>query len=573
MRKLLIFVLAVSSMAQQPIRVSTRLVQVIVVARDKHGVVVDLSKSDFEILDKGKPRQIATFSVAHASSRVAGTARQPGVFTNKLSAASESPTAATVVLFDFLNTGLTDIAYAREEILRFLKSTNSVNPVAVYILGNSLRIVQDFTEDHERLIRSMEKLPSQNSTLFNNSTNLDLPSLNPNASDPVTNGSFSNPTVVDSPSVNLMAVLNEPLQLYSLQRRVAMTLAALEAISNRLSGVPGRKNLIWVSGGFPLALAFDGGGLNGVPRPGGAAALGANSANAGTITFAAEMLRAAVAIDRANVAVYPVDARGLRVGGSIRMVNQPPYNQAAIGRSSRIPEPEDFSDGREVDTMRLLASWTGGKAFVDSNNIRGAVMQATEDSEVTYSLGFYAEEKELDGKYHELKVKVARKGIDLRHRQGYFATKLPDLASPTVVETLRNELSSPVDATGIGLTAGFQANPGQNGSYLMTITVDVRNLVLEERNSKWVGGVSFMVVQQEPSGNVLDTTASSITLNITEEDRLKLMQSGVTVSFAIQPAPGLSQIRVAVVDQGSGNVGSLRVTPTLQVSQNSASGK
>lgn len=77
----------------------------------------------------------------------------------------------------------------------------------------------------------------------------------------------------------------------------AVTLYAMRAIANRMARVPGRKNLIWISSGFPLSLAFDGGGLAGSGQS--------------LAAYAGPMKDAAMAIDRANVAVYPVVARGL----------------------------------------------------------------------------------------------------------------------------------------------------------------------------------------------------------------------------------------------------------------------
>ena len=122
MRKLLLFTLAAAAVAQTPLQVTTRLVQVAVVVRDKHGAVADLTKSDFEILDKGKSRQIAAFSVARASDRVLRTALPPNTFSNRLDRQSESPVAATVLLFDSLNTKFKDQADAHRQDLIFLKS-------------------------------------------------------------------------------------------------------------------------------------------------------------------------------------------------------------------------------------------------------------------------------------------------------------------------------------------------------------------------------------------------------------------------------------------------------------------
>src|SRR5665213_167298 len=208
--------------------------------------------------------------------------------------------------------------------------------------------------------------------------------------------------------------------------------------------------------------------------------------------------------------------------------------------------------------MQLLADWTGGKAFYNSNDIRGAVKQATEDAEVTYTLGFYAEEKDLDGSYHELKVKVARKGTDTRYRKGYFAIPLTAADSS---EILKNALTSPADATALGLTASLTPDAAHTGSYILALGMDMQNLSLAAKNSRWADMLNFVIAQQATTGAVLDAVQNSIKIDVTDENRDKLLKEGLTLKVAITPAPGLSQIRVAVMDQATGNVGSLRIVP------------
>ena len=157
MQKLLPFALAAAAVAQAPIQVTTRLVQVAVVVRDKHGAVADLTKGDFEILDKGKSRQIATFSVARASDRVPRASLPPNTFSNRLDRQSESPIAATVLLFDSLNTQFKDQADARRQVLTFLKALDPETPIAIYALGNNLRIIHDFTQNQASLTRALER--------------------------------------------------------------------------------------------------------------------------------------------------------------------------------------------------------------------------------------------------------------------------------------------------------------------------------------------------------------------------------------------------------------------------------
>ena len=541
MRKLLVFTLTAVALAQAPIQITTRLVQVAVVVRDKRGAVADLTKGDFEILDKGKSRQIATFSVARASDRVARASLPPNTFSNRLDQQSESPVAATVLLFDSLNTKFKDQADARRQVLAFLKVLDPASPIAIYALGNNLRILHDFTQDQASLTRALER--------YRNSTSTQLANSQPEPTADILQSPAlpgpPNPNLPDN--VDLVSQILEPLQEYSIDRRVAITLSAMHAIANRMAGVPGRKNLIWISSAFPLNLGFDRSGLSG----------GGQRLN----TYAGPMKDAAQAIDHANVAVYPVDARGLLVSNAVRTEMPALRNQTGLGQTSNMPTPEDMAGTREIETMQLLADWTGGKAFYNSNDIHGAVKQATEDAEVTYTLGFYAEEKDLDGSYRELKVKVARKGTDVRYRKGYFATPLTAVDSQPAGEILKNALYGPADATGLGLTASLTPDAAHAGSFILALGMDMQNLSLAAKNNRWADMLNFVIAQQAASGAVLDAVQNSIKIDVTDENRDRLLKEGLTLKVAITPAPGLGQIRVAVMDQATGNVGSLRITP------------
>ncbi len=540
-RKLLLFTLAAAAVAQAPIQVTTRLVQVAVVVRDKHGAVADLTKGDFEILDKGKSRQIANFSVARASDRVTRAPLPANTFSNRLDRQSESPVAATVLLFDSLNTKFKDQADARRQVLTFLKALDPETPIAIYALGNNLRILHDFTQDQASLTRALERYRNSTSTTLANSQG------DAEAASAV-NLTAPGPAALPTPdTADLVSQILEPLQDYSVDRRVAITLSAMDVIASRMAGVPGRKNLIWISGAFPLSVGFDRGGLSGAGQRLG--------------TYSGPMKDAAEAIDRANVAVYPVDARGLLVSNAVRTDMPALRNQTGLGQATNMPTPEYMAGNREIETMQLLADWTGGKAFYNSNDIRGAVKQATEDAEVTYNLGFYADEKDLDGSYHELKVKVARKGTDTRYRKGYFATPLTAVDSPPASAILKNAVFSPADATALGLTASLTPDPAHAGSFILALGMDMQNLSLAAKNNHWADMLNFVIVQQADAGLVLDAVQNSIKIDVTDENRDKLLKEGLTLKVAITPAPGLSQIRVAVMDQATGNIGSLRIVP------------
>ena len=515
--------------------------QVVVIARDKRGPIADLTKGDFEILDRGKPRQIATFNVARANDRIQRAELPPNTFSNRPD--RDSPVTATVVLFDRLNTSFKDQYTARQQVLSWLKSIDPESPTAIYALGNQLRILHDFTGDRSRLVNALAQNAPENSQLLDNSAvELTQPIIQaPNKLTQLSNGDMTTGTS------SWLSQILEPLQTYSYDRRVALTFAAMEAIANHMAALPGRKNLIWVSGAFPLTLAFGKGGFAG----GGER----------TITYVDQLKGVTAAIDRANVAVYPVDARGLLTAASLQAATPQQPSQQVVLRSNHIPTAEDLVDTREVETMKVMAEWTGGRAFYNTNDIQGALKQASQDAEVTYTLGFYADERELDGSYHDLRVKVARKGAEVRYRKGYFATPLMAGDSQPAAAVLRNALFSPADATAIGLTASLAPDPAHSGSFILTLAMDLQNLSLAAKNDRWNDALNFIVAQEAITGAILDATQSAIAINVTEENRERLLKDGLAIKVAITPAPGLSQIRVAVMDQATGNIGTLRVVP------------
>ena len=508
--------------SQAPIQVNTRLVQVVVIARDKRGPITDLSKGDFEIFDKGKSKPISTFSFERVQPASKQAPLPPNTFSNRLDR-GDSPVAATVILFDSLNTAFKDQATAREQVVGYLKSIDPSSPVAIYALGNGLRILHDFTDDRARLTRGLERYRGQISTLLDDST--------------------------PSPGQDFVSQILDPLQNYSFDRRIAITMSAMTAIADRMAGTPGRKNLIWISGAFPITLAFDRAGLMGGGQR--------------MVTYAGPMKEAATAIDRAEVAVYPVDARGLMVSNTIRTSMPQPINQATTGRTYSVPTPESMIGTREIETMQLLADWTGGKAFYNTNDLRGAIKQATEDADATYVLGFYADEKELDGSYHDLKVKTSRRGADIRYRKGYFAAPVAQSGGQSAIDVLKRAILSPADATGIGLTASLTPNAAQAGSFFLDLHMDLQNLSLEARNGRFADNLNFAVVQQDREGSALDSVTNTVTISVTDENRQKLLQDGLTLKVGIRPAPRLSQIRIAVMDQATGNTGTLRVIPPV----------
>ncbi len=334
-------------------QVSAKLVEISVVARDEKGnLVKDLSQRDFAIYDHGKPQSIRLFktneSPAPASSTKTPQATQTSEaasltsFSNHGQAGSQQG-AINVILFNELNTVWTDQVYARNQVIKFLSQMNPKERIGLYLLSSrGPQIVQDITTDSSELIRVLaarasgtQVFPSFTTELHPSNTTLGLARW----LDGKDHG-FRFFQLQGSPDP-LTAAANQS------QSNFLFSMRMLTAVINHLSGVPGCKNLIWISPNFQ-----DFANLQSHRNSNG---------------YSNEILTAAMRVAvEANVSLYPIDARGL--------IADPGYSAAerdvpvpwAIRKSVR-----DYN--LTLATMLDEASRTGGRALISNNDIAGAI--------------------------------------------------------------------------------------------------------------------------------------------------------------------------------------------------------
>jgi hypothetical protein len=210
--------------------------------------------------------------------------------------------------------------------------------------------------------------------------------------------------------------------------------------------------------------------------------------------------------------------------------------------------------------MLELAARTGGHAFINTNDLKGAVRKAMEDAEVTYTLGFYPSAETLDGKFHELKVKVDRKGVDVRYRKGYYATEEKPPTDKERAAILRDAVTAPLESTALPLVARIdQIDQPRPGLYRVTTVVDPRMLRLEHSTDRWSGNIDVGFVQFDKDEHNLGAVSDNINLNLKEDTYQKVLREGIVIGRTIEPKPGLTHIRVVVMDDSTGTIGSVRM--------------
>ncbi len=519
------------------LRVTTRLVQVNVIVNDKHGnPITGLGKETFTLLDDKKRQKIEFFSMdANVSPKQPADPLPPDTYTNRVAGESAPSTSATVILFDALNTERTDQILARAQILKVLDQLPAQSRVALYWLGNGLYVLRDFTTDASLVRQALLNYQGQSSRQLANSQEADPRMNSPNPSVPA--------SVAGATSAReaFRSAFDQRVANSAIKDRAALTLGALVAIAHHVGTVQGRKNLVWVSSSFPLTLGQDRFDLNWMNDTGE--------------NFQGELARAVRVLTDANVAVYPVDARGILGTG-----------ETAAGDYTDAPPPEFAGEGDEhlpsrvapgnLDTMKVLAERTGGRAFYGTNDLSGAILRALNDSRVTYTLGFYPADAKWDGSFHNIKVKVAAPGVEVRARSGYFAFPEAPLPTPKSDRALIAQLAaSQLPATAIGLRVRARFSPGS--TLIAEAHLDLREIHMQLKDGHWSGTLQSIFLQIDNAGHILqvdDRTFHPVFDAATYQQGLQL---GITDTRQVRVVTNAVQLCIVVRDAGSSKVGSI----------------
>jgi VWFA-related protein len=331
--------------------------------------------------------------------------------------------------------------------------------------------------------------------------------------------------------------------------RVVNTLSTFQAIAQHLSGLPGRKNLIWLSGGFPLTIGFD--------------TLPPIGSTRDRRTFTWEMDAAVRALNNSGVAVYPVDARGLmglsRLDASVRGAPSARHPSAAA------PQPV-FDEN--IDAMSELAERTGGRATYLTNDLNRAIRRAIDDARVTYTIGYYSTNETQDGTFREIKVKVNRPRLDVRYRKGYFALKPPNNIAKTRDDEVRAAVWSPLESTAIAMNAraDFVEQP-EPDTVNVSSQIDPATVGFRKDRDRWKTELDIVYVQKDDQGHVQgENIGDTLSLALSDSSYAKVVKEGLIVERRFRRRPQAITLRIVVRDVASGSIGSLTI-PFSQITE------
>jgi VWFA-related protein len=408
------------------LRQTVRLVRVDVTVTDAQGnPVPGLRASDFRLSEDGKPQSIGHFEwqgkdtrLAHAPTR---PALPPHMFMNLPEAPESGP--LTVLLYDVLNTPLDAQPYAHQQMVKFLKQRTG-QQIAIFVLSDRLHLLQGFTPDSELIQRAANDsstMPQHQPLQATAPTAIGA--LADAASDDKSHAGSHNSSATSVPSAldNLEEEMErmEAAEASSLlDRRVELTLEAFAQIGRFLSGVSGRKNLIWYSGSFPAGILPD-------------SSKGLFNDDTGR-NYSERMRAATDLLNDSETAVYPVDTRGLQTNSVYNASQSSGPGGAHATAQSSMRATSQFREqlAAEHSSMDSIGEETGGRAFYNTNGLDQALEKASSDGSSYYSLAYAPTNDKFDGSVRRISVALEHNHYHLAYRRSYLAEDLGTSTNP-----------------------------------------------------------------------------------------------------------------------------------------------
>jgi VWFA-related protein len=426
------------------IQTGARVVLTDVTVTDARGNPVrGLPVSAFHVFDNKKQERVDSFEEHAGTSAVALPASSYGVFSNDY--LLHLPSVLNIIVLDIANIGIVDQMWLNYQLTGFLTNLPSDQPVAVYLrAGSGCFLVQNFTTDRRLLLAALHRA---------------IPRIPP--------------------------LGREYLSDEQLLTEVAYTLRSL----------PGRKNVLWFSGGSTAFL---------LP-------------NATPFQDQAAIRAIYDSLEEERIAVYPIDARGLTLAGSIRIIDQ-------------------------HGAMEDVARATGGKAFYDSNGISQAAALVLDTSGDFYTLTYSPSNFQVDNKWHNVRIKLDG-GYHLSYRTGYFAdgsngiaqkpaqprAKLlisgdkvqtkREHATPIIFQAAMLPTADPVLAQLPADAEGLPAPPLKGGAarYSVRYSVPIDELTGQSIQGKHTFVIGLAAVTIDRDGDILKRQFEHVTVSFDED--------------------------------------------------------
>jgi len=406
-------------------------------------------------------------------------------------------------------------------------------------MGARLRILHDFTDDADSLRARIQKavlaMPLQTETDFDRSVIEAEQFIDLFKGDPQLEAMR---TELKRSQLDVDMMANAQAR----RSRLETTLASMETLGQHLAGIPGRKSLVWISGGISMLSVT------------GAMGTGPN----GSIqSFEDQVKRTSQHLAQQGVVLYMVDAKGIALSASMTPSSPATMPAQGRGRFESQQQAESISADPQA-AMELMASTTGGRYLRNTNDMMEGFKRASADLAGSYTLGFYVSDA-LDSKWHSLKASVKRSGVSLRHREGYLADAAAATPTGWTNDLTMAVASNPIGSSAIRLTASVaQTSDPEPGMLQVGLRIEAWSLRFDANSGYQQTQIQVIFAERAANGSTHLTTDTPA-VRIPTHSWETAQREGLRYTRRLKPARDAVSLRVIVRDMVTGRYGTLDV--------------
>lgn len=521
----------------------------VVVSNTKGEPVPGLHSDDFQVVEDGKPQTISSFE-EHKGRAVIQTKlppMPPNIFTNFPTI--NAPDSVNVLLLDWLNTQPHDQAFVHAQAVQYLKRVPTGTRLAIFTVGTQLRMVHGFTDDLSELVSAFDNSKSARTQVS--------PLL------PTTEEKRSEQALIAVMEMNKSApeaieAVKQEIEAHSASNtasRIRMTLEALRELARYLSPIPGRKNVIWIAGSFPVSIFPS----RNPPRE-----------------FQSDIRRTADMLTPSRVAIYPLSAEGPLSDATY----DAEYELTTPGetKAGQLQTAAEESERRAANRigMEELARDTGGQAFHDTNGLSTVMARIVNDGARYYTLTYTPSNKNMDGKYRGIHLNIRKGEYKMSYRPGYYAEEaheesvkgdrlLPLLrfGLPDFSQILYKTRILALDRQPAKAAPGDPSNTEPKepvNRYGVDFAISLDDLMIEKtpdgmRHAK----LEIILIAYDPAGRPLNLMTEKGDIQLTPKVYDDARRVGLQIHREIEVPPGGASLRTGVYDLNSGEAGTLGI--------------
>ncbi|HEX7771463.1 MAG TPA: VWA domain-containing protein, partial [Pyrinomonadaceae bacterium] len=551
------------------VRVRSNEVRLDVVVTDKRGrQIKDLKVTDFEVLEDGVPQKVESFRFvtresAPATSETKNNPSTGGTITP--GPAKRSTPSVTALVFDRLSPEAralarkAGLAYAQEGV-------GAGSFTGIFGIDQSLRTVQSFTDDAQLIKDAVERATSTATSTYasggakirentdrslsldqqitTSTQNAQAAGAAQNSAGATAAGEAAGQAAVEQKYIEMQNQMLDHFERLERDQEGFATINSLLAVISPMQNLPGRKTIIFFSEGLKLPPAVQ-----------------------------AKFPAVINAANRANVSIYSIDAAGLRIQSGTAEAARELNSIAAAGMAQQgrgndrgVSGPLTRSLERNEDLLRFdprsglgsLSDQTGGFLIHDTNDLVSGLRRIDDDMNGYYFLTYVPQNKDYDGRFRHISVKVGRSNVEVQSRQGYYAVEsvgqLPMLDYEAPAIAAARNWKSGLAPNMLRSTALSYPAPGRNGLTLILAEAPLATFKFAPINDNKNYNTDFSIIAlvRDQSDQVVQKLSQHYGLNGAIEDVDKAKKGNVLFYREAQLPPGKYRVQLIAYDAATG---------------------